>query len=57
MKLEHEQIIQWLKAAEDRNCTKCFHWQDNPELCTLFKQRPPAKVIVVGCDHYDYVPF
>lgn len=39
-------------------CLNCDHWQDNPELCKKFNQRPPAKVIVVGCEeHSDSIPF
>ncbi len=56
MKKEHEQILRWMQAAEDRNCTKCIHWQ-NDEICKLYKVRPPATVIIVGCKDYDYIPF
>lgn len=58
MKKEHEQIVRLLQMAEDRNCTTCMYWRDNPtELCDLFKVRPPAKVIIVGCEHHDYIPY
>lgn len=57
MKKEHEQIIRLLQTAEDRNCTTCLHWQTNPELCKMYNERPPAAVIVKGCEQYDYIPF
>jgi hypothetical protein len=61
MKPEYEEIItkvaSLLQVAEDRNCTMCVHWEDNPELCKIYKVRPPASVIVKGCKDYDYVPF
>jgi hypothetical protein len=40
-----------------RNCTTCFYWQDTSETCGLYKQRPPAKIIVNGCESYDEIPF
>lgn len=41
-----------------RNCTNCEHWIGNTEQCALYKARPPAKVIVVGCEsHSDLIPF
>lgn len=57
MKKEHEQILRLLQTAEDRNCTTCLHWQNKPELCKLYKERPPAAVIVKGCEQHDYIPF
>lgn len=45
-------------AGAFRNCTNCFHWQSIPnELCKLYKERPPASVIVNGCDEFDEIPF
>lgn len=38
-------------------CLNCGHWQDNPEMCLKFKQRPPAKIIVVGCSEHTDIPF
>lgn len=39
------------------NCTQCLHWHETKEICQLYKQRPPAKVIVKGCEKYEFVPF
>ncbi len=40
-----------------RNCTECFNWNEQKEICKLANQRPPAKVIVKGCPEYDPIPF
>lgn len=39
------------------NCTTCMYWDDKNEMCEKFKQRPPAKVIVHGCEFHDVIPF
>lgn len=38
-------------------CLNCFHWHDKNEICKKFNQRPPAKVIVCGCEHHTDIPF
>lgn len=41
-----------------RSCLNCEFWQDKEEVCRKWKVRPPAKVIVTGCeDHSDEIPF
>lgn len=42
-----------------RSCLNCAHWSGEPsEICNLFVARPPARVIVTGCDeHTDNIPF
>ena len=39
------------------SCINCGYWDDKKELCTKFKQRPPAKIIVKGCDSHMDIPF
>jgi hypothetical protein len=39
------------------NCTTCMHWNEKEEICNKFKQRPPAKVIITGCEHHELIPF
>lgn len=40
------------------NCTNCEHWRHQQELCGKWNARPPATVIVVGCEHHsDEIPF
>jgi hypothetical protein len=49
-----------LKDLEPKgSCLNCAHFQENSETCTLYKQRPPARVIVFGCDsfQFDDIPF
>lgn len=42
-----------------RTCVNCYHWRDDNETCGLTDNlRPPARVIVKGCDqHEDEIPF
>lgn len=45
-----------------QTCITCEHWSEPKELCKKFNVRPPANVIVDGCDSYqDYqlsdIPF
>lgn len=40
-----------------RSCLSCFSWQHEEETCGLYKQRPPAKVIVNSCPSYEDIPF
>lgn len=39
------------------NCTTCCNWDETKEICNKFKQRPPAKIIVHGCEYHELVPF
>lgn len=34
------------------SCLTCVHWGQVTEICNLYKQRPPAKIIVAACDSY-----
>lgn len=41
-----------------RTCLNCDHFDETKELCNKFGQRPPARIIAFGCEHYvDRVPF
>jgi hypothetical protein len=43
-----------------RNCLVCLNFDETTELCKLFQQRPPARVIAFGCDSFkdvDDIPF
>lgn len=44
-------------AGVFRNCTECMYWKSDGEMCDLYKQRPPAQVIIDGCDSFDVIPF
>ena len=50
-KIGHDQLF--------RNCTICKNFTAE-EQCTVYHARPPAKVIVLGCDSFadrDEIPF
>lgn len=38
-------------------CLNCHHWNDKKEICGKWNARPPAKVIVSGCDDHTDIPF
>lgn len=38
-------------------CLNCVHWDTSRELCKLNGCRPPATIIVNGCECYDDIPF
>lgn len=38
-------------------CLNCHHWKATEEMCGKFNARPPAKVIVSGCEEHTDVPF
>lgn len=46
-------------AGMFRNCCNCDNWNEKAETCQVAGgKRPPAKVIVVGCEqHSAIIPF
>lgn len=43
-----------------QSCLSCIHFKEQTEICNLANQRPPAKIIVFGCNSYvdnQDVPF
>ena len=41
-----------------RNCVACASFDIPREICMEHNARPPASVIVIGCDNFsDLVPF
>ena len=68
-KLDHEKYIRDIADSLSahihnklmnltHNCTTCEHFAAE-DICSLFKARPPASVIIKGCDKYkeDEIPF
>lgn len=53
------EITKWMiEVGMFQTCLNCSDWNDRDEICTRFKCRPPAKVIVCGCsEHNDDIPF
>jgi S-methylmethionine-dependent homocysteine/selenocysteine methylase len=40
------------------SCLNCCHFDHTNELCTLFNQHPPARIIVLACKDYMMdIPF
>lgn len=71
-KLAPDRIDQLHKLAETfrdagffRNCLNCLEWiEPTPQAphlntgCMKFKQLPPPRILVTGCDqHTDLIPF
>lgn len=50
-----------IRAAIDsasKSCLNCIHFNEKSELCGRCNQRPPARIIVLGCEqHEDEIPF
>jgi len=41
-----------------QSCVNCDNFNDEKEICNLFKQRPPARVIAHGCEKWaELIPF
>lgn len=41
-----------------RSCLRCCQFNEQTETCLNFAQRPPARVIAFGCDHFhEEIPF
>jgi len=38
-------------------CLNCHHWRHETEICGQFNARPPAKIIVSGCEEHTDIPF
>lgn len=50
-------IVQALHTAT-RTCLTCDHFHEQKELCGLYGQRPPARIIAFGCPSYvNEIPF
>lgn len=68
-KLVTSVVQEWKDAGLFRSCLNCSHWSPanpiananepaHPEGCSKYRQTPPAKIIVTGCDqHSDMIPF
>lgn len=58
--LSRRLVEQWSDMGLYRTCVNCGNWNSKEELCRIAvpPRRPPAKVIVVGCElHSDEIPF
>ena len=40
------------------SCLDCEHFRERKELCVLYNQRPPVRVLVNGCPSFsENIPF
>jgi len=46
-------VQEMMELGMFRTCINCKHWIDGNEICEKFNERPPAKVIVVGCEAHE----
>ena len=47
-----------IKAAKWTTCLNCEYWDHDLAQCGKFEARPPAEVVVIGCEHWlDVIPF
>lgn len=38
-----------------RSCITCINFKEDVELCDIYKQRPPARIIAKGCESYSNI--
>lgn len=55
---ELSEKIFWLvqNARIGRSCIKCTQFEESTEICRLAGSRPPARIIVLGCEKYSEEP-
>jgi hypothetical protein len=46
-----------LEVGMFQTCLNCCDWNDTTEMCIKFNARPPAKIIVSGCEHHTDIPY
>lgn len=52
-----QRIADLIEAARiERSCLTCMHFDEKNELCHLAHQRPPARVIALGCESFLMAP-
>lgn len=44
------------RAKIYRSCVACTKFDEPSETCTLYQQRPPARVIAMGCESFEEDP-
>lgn len=54
-----KRLLGVIEAARfEHTCLGCEHFAESSEVCAVYKQRPPARVIVQGCSAFEpIVPF
>lgn len=45
-------------SGDVRFCTNCEHFATDRQLCTLYNKQPPPRIVVGGCDAWQFdIPF
>ena len=62
MNIDYQQlakiIVERLEAeGYFNNCLNCGWWNNVKEQCDKFREKPPLKVIVKGCEQHEIIPF
>lgn len=63
MSIDVEKVKQLTKELNaqltmlQKNCTTCEEFDNTKEVCKKFNQRPPARIIAYGCEHWYDIPF
>ena len=51
-----ETLLIAAKKLTNKNCLICLHFDIVSEDCALAKKRPPANIIVTGCESFNERP-
>lgn len=52
------QVVADYIYSNTKTCLRCSHFNESTEICGMYAQRPPARVITFGCEHFDEeIPF
>lgn len=53
----HKMISDLIEEARlHRSCLTCVHFEEATEKCHRYEQRPPARVIAMGCPEWEQEP-
>lgn len=51
------EFAQWTHVML-QSCINCDNFKEDTEICSLFNQRPPARIIVESCEKWvELIPF
>lgn len=54
---ELSSIIETHLEKNIKTCINCVNFNEPSESCTLYKAKPPARVIALGCEKWEDIPF
>ncbi len=50
-------MVKELVARHEHNCITCCEFDKDRDICKLANAKPPATIIVKGCELWDDIPF